>query len=461
MADDPGREDPFAEFFKQFGFGGGQPADLNAMLQQLQSALSQMGMGGMFATGPNQSGGMSWESIRDIARRTVSGEGPDPSTTAAQLTELRDAVRLAEMWLDEVTQLPGGSPKVEVWSRAEWVENTMATWRRMIDPVMESMAEAMADSVTAEGLGEEQAAGLEAMLRPLVKSSGANMFGLQAGQALGKLAAQVLSATEAGLPLDGEHADTLALLPHSVDAFSSGLTQSEGDVLLYLALREAARLRLFRTASWLGPQMLNLIEQYARGIKIDTSWMEDAARQVEQNGFSPETMAELQQQMEGRLFAPTPSAGQHAVLARLETLLALVEGWVDDVVAEATAKWMPNAVPLAETLRRRRATDGPAEAVFQALVGLELRPRRMRDAANLWAAIRNSVGNQERDGLWKHPDLVPGESALDDPVGFATELGRPEDSHDLDAELEKLLNGEGGSGESGSDPEQPKGPTAG
>ncbi|WP_026925904.1 zinc-dependent metalloprotease [Granulicoccus phenolivorans] len=455
MADDPGREDPFSEFFKQFGFGGSQPADLNAMLQQLQAALSQMGMGGMFATGPNQSGGMSWETIRDIARRTVSGEGSDPTTSAADLTELRDAVRLAEMWLDEVTELPGGSPKVEVWSRAEWVENTMGTWRRMIDPVMESMAEAMADSVTAEGLADEQAAGLEAMLRPLVKSSGANMFGLQAGQAIGKLAVQVLSATEAGLPLDGEHADTLALLPHNVAAFAEGLTQSKSDILLYLALREAARLRLFRTAAWLGPQMLNLIEQYARGIKIDTSWMEDAARQVEENGFSPETMAELQQQMEGRLFSPVPSPNQAAVLARLETLLALVEGWVDDVVAEATAKWMPNAVPLAETLRRRRATDGPAEAVFQALVGLELRPRRMRDAANLWAAIRTAVGNQQRDGLWKHPDLVPDEAALDDPVGFAAELSGSGESHDLDAELEKLLNSEGGPTEGNPTEEDP------
>ena len=80
-----------------------------------------------------------------------------------------------------------------------------------------------------------------------------------------------------------------------------------------------------------------------------------------------------------------------ATLERLETMLALVEGWVDEVVSQATAEWMPAAIALAEVVRRARATGGPAEETFATLVGLELRPRRMRDAANLWAALRDAA----------------------------------------------------------------------
>jgi putative hydrolase len=123
------------------------------------------------------------------------------------------------------------------------------------------------------------------------------------------------------------------------------------------------------------------------------------------------------------LFEPEDSEQQKAALVRLETALALVEGWVDDVVREATKERMPAAVQLAETVRRRRAAGGPAEQTFATLVGLQLRPRRLRDAANLWAAVRDARGVDGRDELWSHPDLLPSATDLDDPIGFAQHAG--------------------------------------
>jgi putative hydrolase len=84
---------------------------------------------------------------------------------------------------------------------------------------------------------------------------------------------------------------------------------------------------------------------------------------------------------------------------------------------------MPSAVQLAETVRRRRAAGGPAEQTFATLVGLQLRPRRLRDAANLWAAVRDARGIEGRDELWSHPDLLPSAADLDDPIGFAQHAG--------------------------------------
>ena len=84
---------------------------------------------------------------------------------------------------------------------------------------------------------------------------------------------------------------------------------------------------------------------------------------------------------------------------------------------------MPGAAALREASRRRRAAGGPAEQTFATLVGLELRPRRLREAAALWWAVSEKHGVSGRDGVWAHPDLLPSADDLDDPLGFAEKFG--------------------------------------
>jgi putative hydrolase len=161
-------------------------------------------------------------------------------------------------------------------------------------------------------------------------------------------------------------------------------------------------------------------------------------------GVDPSNPEKLQELMEGGLFDLPRSPQQEAALQRLEIALALVEGWVDEVVGQATAERMPTASKLQEAVRRRRAAGGPAEETFASLVGLELRPRRLRDASTLWGSLRTRQGTEARDGVWMHPHLLPTEADLDDPLGFredATALPQLSDD-DFDAELKKLLDGE-------------------
>ena len=125
---------------------------------------------------------------------------------------------------------------------------------------------------------------------------------------------------------------------------------------------------------------------------------------------------------------------------RLETMLALIEGWVDVVTAQATAR-LPKSGAIAETVRRRRAAGGPAESAFSTLVGLELRPRRLREAAVMWQKLTTEVGEERRDHLWSHPDLVPTSEDIDDPAALVARLTGPEPApDDIDQAIEDLLN---------------------
>jgi putative hydrolase len=190
------------------------------------------------------------------------------------------------------------------------------------------------------------------------------------------------------------------------------------------------------------------VEDYGRGTTIDMSKIESSIQDID-----PTNPASLQEALEGGLFEPEKTPAQQAALTRLETTLALVEGWVDEVVGQATESRMPNAGKLQEAIRRRRAAGGPAESTFAALVGLELRPRRLRDASALWGSLRSRQGQQARDAVWAHPDLMPTPADLDDPLGFRE--GSPADEQhaltdaEFDQALADLLDNDPGDNETG------------
>jgi putative hydrolase len=379
--------------------GGGIPDDLAGkapLFAALQQMLSQ------------QSGPVNWDLAKQMAVSALAAGHRAP--TPVERSQTADAIRLADHWLDPATPLPSGVTGIESWSRVEWVERTLPAWSQLCDPVASRVVSAMGQMVP------EEAAAEAGPLLGMVGQVGGLMFGAQVGQALAKLAGEVLTSTDVGLPLGP--AGVAALLPDNVAAFGQGLELPEDEVRLFLALREAAYHRLFKHVPWLRQRLFDAVDAYARGITVDRDAIERAMSEVD-----PQDPESMQRALQGGMFEPSVTPDQQAALARLETLLALVEGWVDDVVAAAAADRLPGAEALRETLRRRRATGGPAEQTFATLVGLELRPRRLREAATLWRTLREQRGPEGRDELWRHPDLLPSADDLDDPEGFIRRSG--------------------------------------
>jgi len=79
--------------------------------------------------------------------------------------------------------------------------------------------------------------------------------------AVGVLAGSLVSGTDVGLPLVPSHG--VAMLPANIATFAEGLEVDLGEVRLYLAVREAARVRLFAEVAWLGPQLVAAVQAYA------------------------------------------------------------------------------------------------------------------------------------------------------------------------------------------------------
>ncbi|MCU1570830.1 MAG: putative hydrolase [Naasia sp.] len=427
---DPDPENELREILRELLSGGagvdpaklagaaGLPSDPESMarlLAQLQGAIA------------NSDKGIDWKLSVDQAKAFASRTSFTP--TDQQRRDLDQALHVASLWLDEATTVSALPDPPRLMSRVEWIEQTMPFWSQLAEPVATSIAGALT-AVLREQAPEEMAS----IAGQLVRGVGGTLFAVQLGQVVGQLSAEVVSGGDVGIPLLDERA---GVIPQNLEAFGEGLDIAPDQISLYLAVRELAHARLFRHARWLRLQFVSAITDFAHGISIDTSRVEELAA-----NFDPNDPESLRQALATGALIPPKTPAQLAALARLETMLALVEGWVDVVTAEATAR-LPKSDAIAESVRRRRATGGPAESAFATLVGLELRPRRLRDAARMWQIVGDSLGNEKRDELWSHPDLLPGSADIDDPEALVRRLSAPASDDDVDQAIEELLRGDG------------------
>lgn len=372
-------------------------------------------------------GSVDWTAARESAVAAVETVA---AITDADSAEVRAAADLADLWLDQATDLATSAP-CSALNRRQWLDVTFDHWRTVVEPVADGMAGAMSHLITDaprelsgemfKGLPQEireqmQAAmhgtdlnALSQSLGAIARTMGATMFGIQFGQALAEMSDEVLSSSDVGvvLPIDA------VVLPHNVRSFAKGLGIDAAEALLYIVIRELAFRRLTWATPWLATRMADALAEFARGVRIDTSRIQSVMDNIDPN--NPHSLHEL---LGGNLFDTAVSDAQQAARARLELLLALVEGWVTTVATIAIDRRLASASALEESLRRRRAAGGPAEKLLGGLVGLEPRPRLVREAVVLWQHITDQWGAAQRDALWQHPDLMPTADDLADPLAF-------------------------------------------
>lgn len=464
MAEDPlgGANEEFQEMLRRFLAGEGDldpsklagaaglptdPVMLARLMGQLQKAMN------------SNTEGVDWQLAKDESGR-IAAAGSIRSSEA-ELEQLRQALNVAALWLDEATSITQLTSEPTMLTRADWARLTLPVWTQLAEPVATSIADSLTGVLDQQVLDEqvpEELKGMVANAGQVMRSLGGTLFSLQLGHVVGQLSAEVVSGGDIGIPLLPGRDDTdvqAALIPQNMSAFGIGLDIPSDQVQLYLAVRELAHARLFRHARWLRQHLISAITEYARGIRIDTDRIESLAAE-----FDPANPESLREALTSGALIPPKTEAQVAALGRLETTLALIEGWVDVVTAQATSR-LPKADAVAETVRRRRAAGGPAESAFATLVGLELRPRRLREAAAFWQSITDAVSADARDGLWAHPDLLPVADDIDDPARVIAILqgGADSETDALDQALSELLADESGDrpieGAPGEAPDEP------
>ncbi|MEI2268530.1 zinc-dependent metalloprotease [Microbacterium sp. No. 7] len=413
------------EQLRQLSGMGIDPAMMQNIMRQFQAAMA----------GDGDDDGLDWSAAKTQALHIANQDGL--GITAGSRTEFDQAFALAALWLSEVTAIAELAQAPQPITRGQWVEATLPVWQELAEPVATSISDALMAALESQ-TPEEMRSAIQGAGR-LMRRVGGALFASQLGAVIGRLSLEVVSGGDVGIPL--MPTGDAAILPQNFADFGRDLEIEEDQLALVLATRELAHARLFRHAKWLRLHVISQVTDFARGVHVDTDALEDLASR-----FDPSAPEELKAAIESGALLPQRSEAQVAALTRLENLLATIEGWVDVVTADATAR-VPSADRIAEAVRRRRAVGGPGEQAMASLVGLELRPRRLREAAAMWRAVTDAVGPTVRDRLWDYPDLIPTAEDIDDPAALvarlqASERGEEPERDAFDDALAALLDEE-------------------
>ena len=406
---------------EQIAKAAGLPVD-PAALQQLLSKLTSAIVPG------ETTEGLNWSLVETQAKQIASANSRKVPESVGKSIDA--AMATGSLWLDEVTEVASITSEPKLLSRELWVADSLGLFKDLATPVANRMSEALTENFK-ENLPEEFS-GFMSQASGLMKSAGSVMFAMQMGQALGRMAEEVLSAGDIGLPIFKEPRP--AFVAQNLAELVDSLEEDSDQVYFYFVIRELAHARLFKQSKWLRDYTVNLITAYAREISIDNSRIIEMSE-----NFDPADIGNIQKAFEsGSLIAPrTPS--QTIALERIETVLALIEGWVDCVTQAATTR-LPRSSAIAEVVRRKRSAGGPAEKTFLTLIGLELRPRKLREASAMWNEITDKVGIQKRDAIWSHPDLLPTDADIQDPTALIAKLSNSAPEDDMDQALRDLLS---------------------
>lgn len=421
---DKGRsENPFD--FSNFGEIFNQFSNLGLNIQGLMASLSGQ-------ASPAQ---LSKEMIREISRKFLAAHGETP-VSMAELNSIKEAMDIADLWINEATVFPPiAIPENCAISRRDWIDSTLGGWQELATPLVDGMTEAMAAMLReTSGEGEDSSSipGMPGFTIPhtaitaIMGTFMGSLISSQLGQTIGNLAATVTGSNDVALPLTPQIRPQL--IPQNVKRWSDGLEIDEREVRIYLALRELAAARLFAGAPWLRDYIKSAISTYGKGIRVDlTAMTEQAQNAIDAGELNPSDPESMTLALSGGLFTPEETPNQRAALENLEMVLALIEGWIDAVVTQSAGSRLPAIVRLREMQQRQRATNSPTQQLFASLVGLEVSPRRTREAIGFWEKVVSLTDIKNRDAIWDEAILLPRAEQLSDVEGFLKSRTVPDD----------------------------------
>lgn len=385
--------------------------------------------------------------LRDSARNFLASHSVIPVGTL-DADSVRESLDIANTWLDNATLFPSlTSPRDIAWSRRDWLDSTISGWQKLVEPLAEGMATALSELMSGMSFGGDvndpsnpipevaipafnsimggnpiSAGGIMPMMRGFMGA----MIATQLGQSVGALSLRVTGANDVALPLFAK-CET-HLIPQNIAAWGEGLDLPSSEIAIFLALRESAATRLFTHAPWLSQYMQDLIAAYGRGIKIDMEAIQRQAEEAISSGaLDIENADSINLAITSGMFIPEQSPQQAAALEKLEMALALIEGWIDHVVALAAQDRLPSLAALQEVVRRSRVTNSPTQQLFKTLLNLEVSPRKMRETAKFWSELHELAGIDGRDHRWEDCALLPTSIDLADPAAFLKSTTVPDD----------------------------------
>jgi putative hydrolase len=435
---------PFA-----FGFGMLDPATFDpatfdlSKLDLSQLDLSGVDLGAMLSQ-LGSAGPVNWDMARQVAAMIANEDptaGPltifampgsaapvrstaDPSdavgtaartdspssTDAAELAELSELVRAAEILVGQSTDLSGPSVEARLVTRAQWADEVLLG----LHPVVERLAQLLRSGATGDDTGIETTPDFSdldplALIGGLMPVLAPMLVGVQAGFMAGHLARIALTRHDLPLPLTGP--PTVLLVAENANDFERDWGLDRRDFRFTLALHEITHAQL-RSIPWLRDRIVALAAEYVGGYRIDTQAIEGRLGAIDPT--DPSSFEEVLGNPDALLGAMTTTE-QDETRLRLQTLISVIEGLADHVVESIGTPMIPTLGIIQEARKRHRVVQGEAERFIAKLLGMEMRREHYDRGRAFCEGVVERAGETALHRLWERPEHLPTPTELDAP----------------------------------------------
>jgi putative hydrolase len=365
----------------------------------------------------SKQGPVNWDVARQTSMWLATDGQPEPNVDPLERIRLEELVRVADLQVSSATGLTtsiaGGILTVLPVTRGDWALHSLEAYR----PFLERLATSLSSS---GGDDDDPADATTQLLGDLGKLLGPVLLGMQSGFMLGHLARRALGQYD--LPLPRRPADQLLVVPANLDALAEEWSLAADDLRLWVCLHEVAHHTVLGRPH-VRARLEKLINEYVSRFEVDPSALEASL-----GNLDPTDAAGLQAVLGNpeTLLGAMRSPAQQDTLTRIETLTAVIEGYVDHIMESTGRGLIGSYGQLTEALHRRRVEAGDGGRFAARLLGLELGRGQYERGATFIRGVVDRAGDEGLARLWVSERELPTPAELDAPGLWLARIDLPE-----------------------------------
>ncbi|MCL4422060.1 MAG: zinc-dependent metalloprotease [Actinobacteria bacterium] len=330
---------------------------------------------------------ISWDVAEQVALRVAGWRSAvDQEIDRYMEADFAQLVPVAEGLVEAATGLHPklGPAKAKVTDRAGWVRANLASFERLLSPVMARMDRPIMPGVVA--------------------TASRASAGFQLGVVLGWMSTRVLGQYDLLLAEDRDSGDqdVVYFVGPNVVALERRHGFEPRQFRLWLALHEVTHRAQFTAIPWMRDHFLSLVEQGLQAANPDPRQILEAVKHA-----ASEALAGRNPLGEAGLLGLVAQPAQREVISQIQALMSLLEGHGDVTMDRAGAQAVPSAELFSRLLRERRQQGTPVAKLARQLLGFEAKMRQYEQGEQFIYAVESIGGPDLLAHAWRGPQWLP------------------------------------------------------
>jgi putative hydrolase len=355
-------------------------------------------------------GPLNWDAARQFALMIATDGTSEQNIDPAVRFRYQELGRIADLHVQQATGLEtvttGRAVEVVPVTRGTWAQHALDAYR----PLFQHLAGTLGAAAAATPAGDEESEPGLAMFGGLMQMLSPMMLGMSVGSMVGHLSRR--SFGQYDLPIPRPASPEVHVVGATIDAFGEAWSLPLDDLRLWVSLQEITSHAVL-TIPHVRTELESLLMSYVAGFQPNPDALGDKLAALDPSDASG--LADLQQVLGDPevLLGAMQSPAQHALLPRLDALVAAIIGYVDHIV-DVTARGLVATAPrIAEAARRRRVESDQSDVFVERLLGLTLTQPAVERGHAFVAGVLERGGDLGR--LWQSAAELPTPAEVDAP----------------------------------------------